>query len=84
MSRARRRRARVRRRLAASLDSRKVDLHMHSLLSDGRNSPEEMLEACAQAGISIASLTDHDIAPSLSPGLHRFGSRGICDSTPRS
>jgi 3',5'-nucleoside bisphosphate phosphatase len=77
MSRARRRRARDRRRAEASQDNRKVDLHMHSLLSDGRDSPESMLEACFRTGLEIVSLTDHDIAPSVASGLHRSGDRQL-------
>jgi len=37
-----------------------VDLHLHSNLSDGVFSPEEMLDKAKGAGLEIISLTDHD------------------------
>ncbi len=36
------------------------DLHLHSNVSDGSDSPSELLEKVRQAGIDIFSLTDHD------------------------
>ena len=38
----------------------KVDLHMHSNVSDGTDSPAEILEKVKTAGLEIFSLTDHD------------------------
>ena len=38
----------------------KIDLHMHSTVSDGTDSPEELLEKVKAAGIDLFSLTDHD------------------------
>jgi hypothetical protein len=38
----------------------KVDLHLHSNCSDGEYSPEEIVKKCAQYGLEIISLTDHD------------------------
>ena len=38
----------------------KIDLHMHSLVSDGTDSPAELLAKVREAGIGIFSLTDHD------------------------
>lgn len=40
----------------------KIDLHMHSLFSDGTDSPEQLLECVKKAGIGFFSLTDHDSA----------------------
>ena len=37
-----------------------IDLHMHSSISDGTDSPQEILAAVRQAGIRLFSLTDHD------------------------
>ncbi len=37
-----------------------VDLHMHSTASDGKDTPEKLLENIRKAGISCFSLTDHD------------------------
>ncbi|MBT8197742.1 MAG: PHP domain-containing protein, partial [Acidimicrobiia bacterium] len=37
-----------------------VDLHLHSLLSDGTETPERVVEMAAGAGMTAISLTDHD------------------------
>ena len=39
---------------------KKIDLHMHTLVSDGTDSPEEILEKVKDAGIDMFSVTDHD------------------------
>lgn len=56
-----------------------VDLHMHSTVSDGTDSPAELLEQVKKAGIGLFSLTDHDairgcgeIRSLLKPGDPRF------------
>lgn len=38
----------------------RIDLHMHSAVSDGTDLPQELLSRVKEAGISIFSLTDHD------------------------
>ena len=38
----------------------KADFHMHSVFSDGTDSPEELLDKIKIAGIDVFSLTDHD------------------------
>ena len=37
-----------------------IDLHMHSTVSDGSDSPVEIISKVKEAGIGIFSLTDHD------------------------
>ncbi len=37
-----------------------IDLHMHSTVSDGTQTPEELLESVRRAGLTVFSLTDHD------------------------
>jgi hypothetical protein len=37
-----------------------ADLHIHSNLSDGTNSPEELVKLAAAANLKTISLTDHD------------------------
>lgn len=39
---------------------KKIDLHMHSTVSDGTDTPEEILTKVRAAGIGLFSLTDHD------------------------
>ena len=38
----------------------KIDLHMHSTVSDGTDTPEEILSHVREAGIEWFALTDHD------------------------
>jgi len=38
----------------------KIDLHMHSTVSDGTDTPEEILSNVKKAGIDLFALTDHD------------------------
>ena len=37
-----------------------IDLHIHSTFSDGSDTPEELVEIGAQAGLRAMALTDHD------------------------
>ena len=39
---------------------KKIDLHMHSTVSDGTDTPEQILERVRQAGLDLFSVTDHD------------------------
>ena len=38
----------------------RIDLHMHSTLSDGTDTPEELLKKVKAANIGLFSVTDHD------------------------
>lgn len=38
-----------------------ADLHIHSYYSDGTMSPEEILEAASNKGVSLIAITDHDM-----------------------
>jgi predicted metal-dependent phosphoesterase TrpH len=53
-----------------------IDLHTHSSVSDGTDTPAELMSAAASAGLSVIALTDHDTtagwdpaAAALPPGL---------------
>ncbi|MFD7505038.1 PHP domain-containing protein [Streptomyces sp. NPDC059850] len=37
-----------------------VDLHLHSTVSDGDDTPADLARACVEAGLAVAALTDHD------------------------
>ena len=37
-----------------------IDLHMHTSVSDGTDTPDEIIERVKQAGIELFSVTDHD------------------------
>jgi CBS domain-containing protein len=48
----------------------KIELHCHSLISDGLLPPETIAQECAKAGVRFASLTDHN----TTAGLDKFES----------
>jgi 3',5'-nucleoside bisphosphate phosphatase len=43
-----------------------VDLHTHSRVSDGSESPTRVVELAAEAGLEAVALTDHDVLEGLS------------------
>ena len=58
----------------------KIDLHMHTIVSDGTDTPEELIGAVKAAGIALFSVTDHDAikaAEILPPLLNGQGLRFI-------
>ncbi|HEX3131840.1 MAG TPA: DNA polymerase/3'-5' exonuclease PolX [Thermoanaerobaculia bacterium] len=48
------------------------DLHMHSVWSDGRNTIEEMVEACAARGYEYMVISDHSKALAMTNGLDAY------------
>ena len=51
------------------VDDMRGDLQMHSTWSDGKNTIEEMLTACAAKGYEYVALTDHSKALAMTGGL---------------
>ena len=49
-----------------------IDLHSHSIFSDGSSTPEELVELAEQGGLAALALTDHD----TTDGLPRFLAAG--------
>jgi len=49
-----------------------IDLHSHSVFSDGTNTPEELVALAEEAGLTALALTDHDTVD----GLSRFMEAG--------
>lgn len=54
------------------LEDLRGDLHMHSTWSDGRNSIEEMVEACAARGYEYMVISDHSKALAMTGGLDAY------------
>jgi predicted metal-dependent phosphoesterase TrpH len=44
----------------------KADLHLHSCFSDGELTPGQLAEKCAETGLEVISLTDHDTVEGVS------------------
>ena len=43
-----------------------VDLHLHTTVSDGRLTPEELIQLTAKQGLEVVAISDHDITDGLS------------------
>ena len=54
-----------------------IDLHCHTLHSDGQRSPEELLAEAAGAGVTVLSLTDHDTISGVPAAMTAATQRGI-------
>jgi predicted metal-dependent phosphoesterase TrpH len=54
----------------------RIDLHTHSSVSDGTDTPEELVRKAAAAGLDVVALTDHDTFDGLNVAVaegHRIG-----------
>ena len=54
-----------------------VDLHTHSTVSDGSDTPEEVVELAVKAGLSALALTDHDRLDGIAAARAKASSAGI-------
>lgn len=52
----------------------KVDLHIHTTASDGRLTPEEVVQRAAERGMKFISITDHDTVGGIERGLNTAAS----------
>ena len=52
-----------------------VDLHIHSTMSDGTQTPEEIAAAALEAGLYAISVTDHDHVAGVKPTQDAAGDR---------
>ena len=57
--------------------SYRVDLHSHSTVSDGLDSPTELVEKMSRAGVSALALTDHDALGGLPEARKAAAAVGI-------
>lgn len=54
----------------------RLDLHLHTQRSDGAYAPDEVLRRCAEGGLDVVALTDHDLE-TAEPGVHEIGGRRL-------
>ncbi|MGH9076807.1 MAG: PHP domain-containing protein [Acidimicrobiales bacterium] len=54
-----------------------IDLHTHSTVSDGSETPERVVEMAAAAGLSALALTDHDRLDGVEAARRRAGEVGV-------
>lgn len=50
----------------AGMDERRIDLHTHTVVSDGTLTPTQLVELAARKGLAAIALTDHDHLGGLS------------------
>jgi predicted metal-dependent phosphoesterase TrpH len=55
----------------------RADLHTHSTLSDGTDSPAELVTKAVDAGLDVVALTDHDTYAGLDEARRRAEELGI-------
>lgn len=54
-----------------------IDLHLHTTASDGRCSPNELVDRAAAAGVTIMAVTDHDTTAGIAQTREAARSRQI-------
>lgn len=59
------------------INKKRVDLHLHSNMSDGLFKPAELMEIIAKNGLSAAALTDHDTIDGLAEAQYTAVKHGI-------
>ncbi|HIT75397.1 MAG TPA: PHP domain-containing protein [Candidatus Avipropionibacterium avicola] len=55
----------------------KIDLHTHSVVSDGTDSPEDLIRTAVRAGLDVVALTDHDTGDGLDRAARTADEVGI-------
>lgn len=58
-----------------------IDMHVHSIFSDGRYSPEQLAWGAKKRGLSLLALTDHDTTsglPDFTKSCEAEGVRSLC------
>lgn len=63
-------------RLALGADDG-VDLHLHTVVSDGRWEPAGLMAAAAAAGVRLAAVTDHDATEAIAPAAAAAAPLGL-------
>ncbi len=56
---------------------KRADLHTHTIFSDGKLTPEELVEKAGEAGISAIAITDHDSVDGIDRALKAAKNLGV-------
>ncbi len=57
--------------------SPRIDPHAHTTASDGTDSPTELLEQAARAGLDVVGITDHDTTAGWEEGVAAVAKTGV-------
>jgi predicted metal-dependent phosphoesterase TrpH len=55
----------------------RADLHVHTTFSDGRYTPEQVIDLARRAGLSAVAVTDHDTLAGVAPARAAAAGRGV-------
>jgi hypothetical protein len=55
-----------------------IDLHAHSICSDGSDTPAELMRLAAGVGLAAVALTDHDTVEGLAEARAAASEAGVC------
>ncbi|UCH33483.1 MAG: PHP domain-containing protein [Armatimonadota bacterium] len=54
-----------------------IDLHVHTTASDGTSTPDDAVAACAESGVEVLGITDHDSLDGIAEALAAGNRRGV-------
>jgi predicted metal-dependent phosphoesterase TrpH len=54
-----------------------IDLHLHTTASDGRCTPDELVDRASRAGVTVMAVTDHDTVAAIPEVRRAAKARGI-------
>lgn len=54
-----------------------IDLHIHTFFSDGRQSPENVVDDALKLGLKVIALTDHDSVGGFRPAFDYAADKGL-------
>jgi predicted metal-dependent phosphoesterase TrpH len=63
--------------IEAGSDKGLVDLHVHTMYSDGTYTPEEVIQKAAELNLKAVAITDHDCVDGISPAIDASKGTGI-------
>lgn len=55
----------------------RIDLHLHTTASDGRCTPDELVDRAARASLAVLAVTDHDTTAAIDEVRQLAAARGI-------
>lgn len=59
------------------MSTKKADLHVHTIVSDGTFSPQEAVSYAKKIGLSALAITDHDCVDGISPAIEFSKDKGV-------
>ena len=59
-----------------------LDLHLHSTASDGTLSPSQLINKCAESGLKVVALTDHDTLDGIDEAIVQANKLGTIEVIP--